>query len=266
MNWYDLTRYWFDFRFENPDKCTSTHTELFLYICDKRNRFAQKEKFWLPTEYTMDNLNIRSRKTYYHVFNDLVSWWFIKIIQKSENQNTSTIISLILKNKKWKSKLDKTICLSNIYTSDDTSDDTSKGSSRGTIDKQINKETNKRDFDLFWKLYPHARISKKQDAKKYYNESKYKEDEIITEVKYMNWCIRYWIINWSFVKWCALRIRDFVPTNPHIQEQNIKKIVYALMQKKDPEVAKQLMQDFGKDVIDKFVKQYNNEHNTPILK
>lgn len=133
--------------------------------------------------------------------------------------------------------------------------------------KKDNDSDNKKEwFNNFWSLYPHARSSKKQDAKKYYHESKYKEDEIIAEIKYMNWCIRYWIIDWSFVKWCALRIKDFVPTNPHIKEQNIKKIVYALMKDKNPELAKQIINDFGKEIVDKYVKEYNKEFNTPILK
>jgi hypothetical protein len=39
-------------------------------------------------------------------------------------------------------------------------------------------------------------------------------------------------------------MRDFVPTNPHIKEQNIKKIVYSLMKEKNPEVAKHIIEDF----------------------
>jgi len=268
MNWYDLTRQRFDMRFEHIH-INSKHTEMYFYIVDLWNRVWQKKEFGLPTIMTMENLNIWSRNTYYQIYNDLLDLWFVKEIRKSVNQNQSRIISLVINKKwKWKSKLDKAICFAWLNIEQASEQTTEQASEQTTehIDKQINKETNKDNFDNFWSLYPHARSSKKQDAKKFYNESKYREDEITAEIKYMNWCIRYWIIDWSFVKWCALRIRDFVPTNPHIKDQNIKKIVYALMKEKNPEVAKQITNDFGKEIVDKYVKEYNKEFNTPILK
>ena len=123
-------------------------------------------------------------------------------------------------------------------------------------------------FEEFWKLFPHARPSKKPDAKKFYNECLNTYDEIFKEVKYMKWCIEFNLMDWWFVKWCALWIRDFIPTDENIKKQNIKKIVYTLMQnkEKDPETAKKLINDFGNEIIDKYVKEYNKEFNTPILK
>ena len=158
INWYTLSRQWFDFSFENPDKVNCSHTALYFYIIDKWNRFWQKEKFGLPSYYTMEELWIKSRKTYYKIFKDLVDFWFIEIIQESVNQNTSTIIKLNLtKNVWWKSKLDDAMCLLNNYPSNDTStypsNDTSTYPSRGTIDKQVNKETKKQEFIDFSNLW-----------------------------------------------------------------------------------------------------------------
>lgn len=138
MNSYDLHKMRFDFRFENPDKCKATHSELFMYICYLWNSFAQKDKFWLPTIYTMEMIGIKSKKTYYSIFNDLVKRWFIKMIQKSENQNTSTIISIVKQTKRSRSKLDDTNRLGKKYTSTYPSTDTSTV----PIDKYIILYTN----------------------------------------------------------------------------------------------------------------------------
>ena len=131
-NWYNLSRNWFDFAFENPDKVNCNHTALYFYIVDKWNRFWQKERFWLPTLFTMESLWIKSKNTYSKIFNDLVNFWFIKIIQKSLNQNTSTIITINSAISKNKSALD-TALIQHVGQQED---------STVPIDKQRNKETN----------------------------------------------------------------------------------------------------------------------------
>lgn len=140
---------------------------------------------------------------------------------------------------------------------------------------KINKKTNAlsqpilnqwEHFELFWKLFTHPRWTSKKDTLDFYKRSVEDENIILNEVRYMNWCIRYWIIDWQYIPACHKWMRDFVPTNAHIKEQNIKKIVYALMKEKNPEVAKQIIEDFWKEVVDKYVKEYNKEFNTPILK
>ena len=212
INWYTLSRQWFDFSFENPDKVNCSHTALYFYIIDKWNRFWQKEKFGLPSYYTMEELWIKSRKTYYKIFKDLVDFWFIEIIQESVNQNTSTIIKLNLtKNEWWKSKLDDAMCLLNNYSSNDTStyssNDTSTYPSRGTIDKQINKRTNKQ-------INNNIVVSKETTLQDYIKKeftidflteiyNKYNLDKEIfkEECEAFVW---YWTetnINWSKEKW-----------------------------------------------------------------
>jgi len=133
MNWYDLSRKRFNFTFENPEKVNCNHTALYFYIIDKRNRFWQKEKFWLPALYTMEVLGIKSKNTYYKIFNDLILFWFIKIVQKATNQNTSNIISI-----KSASSKNKSALIQHIRQRED-----STISSGGNIYKQINKEINK---------------------------------------------------------------------------------------------------------------------------
>jgi len=122
MNWYDLHRMRLNFRFENPDKCRSIHSELFMYICDLWNRLWQKQKFWLPTEMTMNLLGIWSYNTYHKAYEDLVSRWFIKEIQKSTNQYSARVIAISKIDKATNKALDK----ATIKATDETSDDINK--------------------------------------------------------------------------------------------------------------------------------------------
>ncbi len=94
MDGYTLSRQWFDFAFDNPDKNTSTEWILYMWIVENWNRNWQKEKFWLPTFHSMCACGIKSPNTYHKALKNLISYGFIKIIQESKNQNTSTIITL----------------------------------------------------------------------------------------------------------------------------------------------------------------------------
>ena len=107
MNWYDLHRMWLNFRFENPDKCRSIHSELFMYIVDLWNRLGQKEKFGLPTQMTMELLSIGSYKTYNKAYKDLIERWFIKEIVKSKNQYSARVVAMVKTAKATAKALDK---------------------------------------------------------------------------------------------------------------------------------------------------------------
>lgn len=140
MDGYSLSRQWFDFSFENPDIVWPTHTALYMWAIEQWNRFWQKEKFWLPAEYSMQAIWIKSKNTYYKAYNDLVDLWFFKVIEKSKNQNSANIISLyaVSKNKSaGKSALD--IALIQQVSQHEYSTWVGKW----TIDKQVNKETKK---------------------------------------------------------------------------------------------------------------------------
>ena len=128
MNWYDLHRMRLNFRFENPDKCRSIHSELFMYIVDLWNRLWQKEKFWLPTEMTMSFLHIWSYNTYHKAYTDLVSRWFVKEVQKSTNQYSARVVAISKIDKATDKALDKATMKATDETSDETTD---------MIDKQL---------------------------------------------------------------------------------------------------------------------------------
>lgn len=95
MNGYQLTRQWFEWRFNNPGKLSSAHAELYFYIVDRWNYFGQKSEFGLPRLHTMEVLSIGSRNTYKKLFSDLIEHGFIKLIRESCNQyHHASIIGL----------------------------------------------------------------------------------------------------------------------------------------------------------------------------
>ena len=92
---YELSRRWFDFCFENPEKISPNHSAIYFFAIEHCNRLGWKEKFGFPTQMTMDAIGIKKHQTYIRYFTDLIEWGFIKLIQKSTNQYSSNIISLL---------------------------------------------------------------------------------------------------------------------------------------------------------------------------
>src|SRR5664280_2580653 len=105
-NGYTLTRQWLDFALENPAKVETAHYALMMVMIDLNNRLKWKTQFGLPTVVTMEEAHILSRKTYKKTFDDLVSWGFIKLIQKAKNNHTSNIIEMVIFTKSIHSQKD----------------------------------------------------------------------------------------------------------------------------------------------------------------
>ncbi len=103
FNGYELSRQWFDFCFENPEKISPNHSALYFFIIEHCNRLGWKEKFGLPMEMTKEAIGIKNYRTYANTFKDLVDWGFIIVLQRSTNQYSSNIIGIV-KNAKAKSK------------------------------------------------------------------------------------------------------------------------------------------------------------------
>jgi len=165
---YELSRQWFDFAFENPDKISGNHCALWFWIIELCNRLGWKEKFGLPTVHSMEALGIKSYNTYKSVLFDLIRWGFIELIEKAKNQYTSNIIALSNFDKAQYKALDKAL--------------TKHLTKQNYIDKQENnktKETNEpfmsdafstdykpiNDFDsiafILWKQCYDNRVQKK---------------------------------------------------------------------------------------------------------
>jgi len=134
MNGYELSRNWFDWCFENPEKINPNHSALYFFCIEHCNRLGWKEKFGLPTTMAKEAIGIKSYNTYIKTLNELVEFGFIKMIEKSKNQYSSNIIALSENNKALNKALDKALIK---HT---TKQRKSTQQSIDSIDKQLNKE------------------------------------------------------------------------------------------------------------------------------
>lgn len=140
MNWYELSRQFFDFAFEHHE-CGVIHTAIYMLAIEQNNRFWWKKEFWFPTADNCEKLSIGNRNTYLSAFRDLVKWWFIEVICESKNQFQATVISLchvkidIARDKAWYTALDKALIWQ----------DTWHWYAIDTIDKQDNNQTMKQE-------------------------------------------------------------------------------------------------------------------------
>ena len=100
---YELSRDWFDFCFENPELVKPTHTALYFFAIEHCNRLGWKSKFGLPTQMAMDAIGVKNWRTYSKAFDDIVDWGFFKLLEKSKNQYSATVIAIV-KNTKASTK------------------------------------------------------------------------------------------------------------------------------------------------------------------
>lgn len=107
MNGYDLSRVWFDWCFENPERIKPNHSALYFFCIEHCNRLGWKKKFGLPTNMAKEAIGIKSYGTYISTLNDLVDFGFIEMIEKSKNQYSSNIIALSKFDKALSKALDK---------------------------------------------------------------------------------------------------------------------------------------------------------------
>lgn len=94
MNGYELSRTFWDFAFENPEKIKPNHVALFFFSVEHCNRLGWKHKFGLPTTMAKDAIGVRSYNTYKKTLVELVDFGFIEMIEVSKNQYSSNIIAL----------------------------------------------------------------------------------------------------------------------------------------------------------------------------
>ena len=134
MNSYELSRNFFDWCFENPEKVTPNHIAIYFFAIEHCNRLGWKTKFGFPTQMAMEAIGIKKHQTYIKYFNDLVDFGFFKLVQKSANQYSANIISLMCAMPKNGKALDK----ANINHAAKQTE--SNGQSNSPIDKPINKE------------------------------------------------------------------------------------------------------------------------------
>jgi hypothetical protein len=134
LSGYDLSRSFFDWCFTNPDMVRPNHVALYFFCIEHCNRLGWKDKFGLPTTMTMEAIGIKSYNTYSNTLSDLVSWGFIRLVEKSKNQYSANIIALSKFNKAINKALDKAFIKHRLKQSEST------GESIDSIDKQVNNK------------------------------------------------------------------------------------------------------------------------------
>jgi hypothetical protein len=172
MDYFKLTRAFWDFAFENPEKIKPNHCALYLFIVEHCNRLGWKKKFGLPTEMSKEAIGIRSYNTYIQTLNELVEFGLIELIEKSKNQFSSNIVAI----SNFDKALDKALDKASIKHA--TKQDESTIQSIDSIDKQYtynnihntsieiqDAEIIEFSFDDFWILYPNKTNKKKAEEK-----------------------------------------------------------------------------------------------------
>ena len=168
MNGYELSRNWFDWTFENPERINPNHTALYFFIIEHCNRLGWKEKFGLPTTMAKEAIGIRSYNTYINTLNDLVEFGFIKLIEKSKNQYSSNIIALSNFNKAPDKALDKALI--------------KHGTKQGESIDSINKQETIEQINIY-KSFKHLSISVEEFNKLSIDYTKKQIDDILDQIE-----------------------------------------------------------------------------------
>lgn len=169
MNGYELSRKWFDWSFENPEKISPNHSALYFFAIEHCNRLGWREKFGFPTEMAKDAIGIKSYTTYIKTLNDLVEWGFIKMIQRSKNQYSSNIIALSNFDKALDKALDKAIS-KHVLKHDESKCESIVSIIKPLTIKPITNNIHSAElvefsFDDFWSIYPNKTNKKKAKEK-----------------------------------------------------------------------------------------------------
>lgn len=175
MNSYELSRKWFDWCFENPEKISPNHSALYFFAIEHCNRLGWRKKFGFPTEMAKDAIGIKSYNTYIKTLTDLVSWGFIEMIQKSKNQYSANIIALSYFDKALDKALDKAII------NHESKQNESIEESTDSIDKPITN--NKKTIKQVYRKFNHLELSVEDFEKLNSNYSKDLIDEVLDKIE-----------------------------------------------------------------------------------
>lgn len=200
MNSYELSRNWFDWSFENPDKINPNHSALYFFCIEHCNRLGWKEKFGLPTTMVMEAIGIKSYNTYIKTFNDLVSFGVIKLIEKSKNQYSSNIIALSNFNKAPNKALDKANIKHLTKQSESTEESNDSINKPITINnKPITNNIDERKLKFASTIKPYLDIYGKEmlnDFYKYWTEPNKSNTKFRQELE-KTWAIERRIETWA---------------------------------------------------------------------
>ena len=109
MNQYELSRSFWNWSFDNPEKVKPIHSAIFFFALEHCNRLGWKDKFGFPSNMVMEAIGVKNWRTYSQGLNDLVDFGFIKMIEISKNQFSSNIIAIVKNTKAPTKALDKAL-------------------------------------------------------------------------------------------------------------------------------------------------------------
>lgn len=197
MNGYNLTRSWFNYKFENTKKVRHVHSDMYFYIVDLWNRLGQKNEFGLPTNVAMECLGIGSYNTYKKTLIDLIDFGFIVLVKDSRNQHNSKVIALSFFDKATDKPLDKATIKATDKASDEPTD-----KAIDTIIKQINNITinkiNKEQYNVLSSAF--------KNFENTFQEFNQKEKPVIlNEDIYINLLLEYGFDKNLILEWFVVR-------------------------------------------------------------
>ena len=130
VNGYDLSRDWFNFSFDNPEKVRPIHSAIYFFAIEHCNRLGWKSKFGFPSQMVMEAIGVKNWRTFSKGLSDLVDFGFIEMIEVSKNQYSSNIIAIVKNTKAPTKALDRAL----------SKHVQKQSQSTVSIDKQLNKE------------------------------------------------------------------------------------------------------------------------------
>jgi ATP-dependent Lon protease len=183
MNGYDLSRSWFNWCFENPEKIKPVHTALYFFIIEHCNRMGWVEKFGLPTEMAKTAIGVSNYRTYTNTINELEQWGFIKFIQRSQNQYSSNIIAIVKNTTSHTKALDKALhkhstkhCISTAISTDSINKQITNNKEQRTDDgdkspthSSLKYSIDKRQKDFMESLVPYVEKYGKDMVREFFN-------------------------------------------------------------------------------------------------
>ena len=109
MDVFSLSRNWFEFCFNNPEKIKPGHSAVYFFAIEHCNRLGWKDKFGFPSQMVMEAVGIKNWRTYSAILKELVEFGFIEMVEISKNQYSSNIIAIVKNTKATTKALDKAL-------------------------------------------------------------------------------------------------------------------------------------------------------------
>ena len=109
MDVFSLSRNWFEFCFNNPEKIKPGHSAVYFFAIEHCNRLGWKDKFGFPSQMVMEAVGVKNWRTYSAILKELVEFGFIEMVEISKNQYSSNIIAIVKNTKATTKALDKAL-------------------------------------------------------------------------------------------------------------------------------------------------------------